>query len=230
VTMPPVLEARRIRKSFSGTLVLDDLTLSVAPGEAVGLFGPNGSGKTTLVDILSGLTMPDGGNVWFEGRDVTRLPMEARYRIGISRTFQIPQPYPALTVVDAVRVTRVGGRAREGRPAPDGGNGRSAVDELLARSGLYDQRNVPCARLSQGCLRRLEFARALACRPKVLILDEVFSALSAADEDDLVALLRSANAEGAAFLLVSHNPPLLSSTCRRILVLQEGRIVRERMV
>jgi formate hydrogenlyase subunit 3/multisubunit Na+/H+ antiporter MnhD subunit len=106
-----------------------------------------------------------------------------------------------------------------------------SVEKLLARTGLFDQRFVPCALLSQGCLRRLEFARALACRPKLLILDEVFSALSAADEEELAALLRAANRdEGTAFLLVSHNPPLLKSLCRRILVLEEGRIARERRV
>jgi len=105
------------------------------------------------------------------------------------------------------------------------------VEDLLARTGLFNQRFVPCAQLSQGCLRRLEFARGLACRPKLLILDEIFSALSAADEGDLMALLRAANRdEGTAFLLVSHNPPLLKSLCRRILVLEEGRIVRERTV
>ncbi len=214
----PVLEAHRIRKSFGGTLALDDVTLSIAPGEAVGLFGPNGSGKTTLVNVLSGLYAPDAGTLRFEGREITRASMDARYRIGIARTFQIPQPYPALTVRDAVLVAR-------------SGSGGEAVEALLARVGLFEQRHMPCARLSQGCLRRLEFARALACRPKMMILDEVFSALSAADEEDLAALLRSANRdEGAAFLLVSHNPPLLKSACRRILYLDEGRIVRERMV
>jgi ABC-type branched-subunit amino acid transport system ATPase component len=110
-------------------------------------------------------------------------------------------------------------------------DGEGPTEDLLARTGLFDQRFMPCAQLSQGCLRRLEFARGLACRPKLLILDEIFSALSAADEGDLVALLRAANRdEGTAFLLVSHNPPLLKSLCRRILVLEEGRIVRERTV
>jgi branched-chain amino acid transport system ATP-binding protein len=226
--MTPVLDALQIRKGFRGTLVLDNVSLSIAPGEAVGLFGPNGSGKTTLADILSGRTAPDAGSVRFHGRDITRLPMDARYRLGISRTFQIPHPYPALTVRDAVRVTCFASGRERAMPVPAAGDDEAA-EELLARAGLHDQRNVPCSLLSQGCLRRLEFARALARRPKLLILDEVFSALSAADEEDLVGLLRSAHREeGTAFLLVSHNPPLLSSLCRRILVLEEGRIVRER--
>ena len=159
------------------------------------------------------------------------MPLDARYRLGIARTFQIPHPYPALSVREAVRVAlavSAGTRKEEGGTREDE---EGPAEDLLARTGLFDQRFVPCARLSQGCLRRLEFARGLACRPKLLILDEVFSALSAADEGDLVALLRAANRdEGTAFLLVSHNPPLLKSLCRRILVLEEGRIVRERTV
>jgi ABC-type branched-subunit amino acid transport system ATPase component len=224
-----LLSADGIEKSFGPTPVLSGTSLSVAPGEPVGLFGPNGSGKTTLVNILSGLLLPDAGNVRFDGKEITRLPLDARYRLGIARTFQIPHPYPALSVQEAVRVALDAGRRREEGGARDDAEG--AAEELLVRTGLFNQRFVPCARLSQGCLRRLEFARGVACRPRLLILDEIFSSLSAADEGDLTELLRAANRdEGTAFLLVSHNPPLLKSLCRRILVLEEGRIVRERTV
>ena len=224
--MTALLAATGIGKSFGGTRVLDGVTLSIAPGETVGLFGPNGSGKTTLANVLTGLLLPDVGSIAFEGRDVTRLPLDARYRLGMARTFQIPNPYPSLAVHEAVRVALAATV-----PRPAGGGRDERVEEILSRSGLFDQRFVPCASLSQGCLRRLEFARALACRPKLLILDEAFSALSAADEEDLLALLCAANREGgAAFLLISHNRMLLSSTCRRILYLEEGRIARERAV
>ena len=229
--MNALLSAEGVAKSFGVSRVLSGISLSVAPGEPVGLFGPNGSGKTTLVNILSGLLFPEEGTVRFDGKEITRLPLDARYRLGIARTFQIPHPYPALSVREAVRVAlagnawkrKEGGGTREDEEGP--------AEDLLVRTGLFNQRFVPCAQLSQGCLRRLEFARGLACRPKLLILDEIFSALSAADEGDLVALLRAANRdEGTAFLLVSHNPPLLKDLCRRILVLEEGRIVRERVV
>ncbi|HZY03328.1 MAG TPA: ATP-binding cassette domain-containing protein [Anaeromyxobacteraceae bacterium] len=227
--MTVLLSAEGIRKSFDGTRVLDGVSFSIAPGEPVGVFGPNGAGKTTLVNILSGLLRPDAGKVSLEGKEITRLSLDARYRLGIARTFQIPHPYPSLLVREAVSVAL----AANGRGTPEEkGAGDSAdgpVEELLARTGLFNQRFVPCSLLSQGCLHRLEFARALACRPKLLILDEVFSALSAADEEDLLALLRKTNGDdGTAFLLVSHNPPLLKSVCQRILVLEEGRIVRER--
>ena len=229
--MNTLLSAEGITKSFDATQALSGITLSVAPGEPVGLFGPNGSGKTTLVNVLSGLLLPDAGTVRFGGKEITRLPLDARYRLGIARTFQIPHPYPALSVREAVRVA-LAATARKRKE--EGGTREDAADpaeDLLARTGLFHQRFMPCAQLSQGCLRRLEFARGLACRPKLLILDEIFSSLSAADEGDLTALLRAANRdEGTAFLLVSHNPPLLKSLCRRILVLEEGRIVRERTV
>ncbi|HQT98339.1 MAG TPA: ATP-binding cassette domain-containing protein [Thermodesulfobacteriota bacterium] len=225
--MNALLSAEGITKSFGATQVLSGIALSVAPGEPVGLFGPNGSGKTTLVNILSGLLLPDAGAVRFDGKEITRLPIDARYRLGIARTFQIPHPYPALSVREAVRVALDAGKRKEGDGTREDEEG--PAEDLLARTGLFNQRFLPCARLSQGCLRRLEFARALACRPKLLILDEIFSALSAADEGDLTALLRAANRDdGTAFLLVSHNPPLLKSLCRRILVLDERRIVRER--
>jgi branched-chain amino acid transport system ATP-binding protein len=224
-----LLSVEGVMKSFGATQVLSGITLSVAPGEPVGLFGPNGSGKTTLVNILSGLLLPDAGTVRFDGKEITRLPLDARYRLGIARTFQIPHPYPALSVLEAVRVALNAGKRKEGGVTREDEEG--SAGDLLARTGLFNQRFVPCAQLSQGCLRRLEFARGLARRPKLLILDEIFSALSATDEGDLVALLRAANRdEGTAFLLVSHNPPLLKSLCRRILVLEEGRIVRERSV
>jgi len=227
--MTVLLAAEGLRKSFDGTRVLDGVSFSIAPGEPVGVFGPNGSGKTTLVNILSGLLPPDDGKVRFEGNEITRLSLDARYRLGIARTFQIPHPYPSLLVREAVSVAIAanGGRARGEKREEEVMDG--PVEELLARTGLFNQRFVPCSLLSQGCLHRLEFARALACRPKLLILDEVFSALSATDEKDLVTLLRTVNGnDGTAFLLVSHNPPLLKSVCRRILVLEEGRIVRER--
>ncbi len=211
-----LLTVDEVAKSFERAPVLVDVSFHILSGEAVGLCGDNGSGKTTLVNILSGLIAPDAGSVRFDGRDVTRLPMDARYRAGIARTFQIPRPYPALTVAEAVRVAL---------PASAGGG---EIDTLLSRVGLLKQRDLPCARLSQGCLRRLEFARALACRPRLMILDEVFSALSTTDEEELVALLRAVNrGDGAAFLLVSHNPQLLDSLCGRVLRLAGGRIARE---
>ncbi len=124
--MNALLSADGIVKSFGPTRVLSGIALSVAPGEPVGLFGPNGSGKTTLVNILSGLLLPDAGTVRFDGKEITRLPLDARYRLGIARTFQIPHPYPALSVREAVRVALSAGNRGDRPPSfPPGREARS---------------------------------------------------------------------------------------------------------
>jgi branched-chain amino acid transport system ATP-binding protein len=223
-----LLLAEGIVKSFGTNRVLRGVTLAVGRGEVVGLFGPNGSGKTTLANIISGLILPDRGRILFEGKDVTRMTMDARFRAGVSRTFQIPDPYPSLTVVESVRVAllcgrparRPGGQEREGLEAE--------LEALLIRTGLFAQRFWPAAKLSQGCLRRLEFARAISCRPRLILLDEVFSALSAKDEAELVALMRSLHAgDGVSFLLISHNPLILEELCDRVVAIEDGRVFWE---
>jgi len=231
-----LLLAEKIVKSYGVNRVLRGITLALGRGEVVGLFGPNGSGKTTLANIISGLVPPDRGRVVFEGKDITRLTMDARFRAGISRTFQIPDPYPSLTVVESVRVAMLCGEAgRAARRDPHGASGQppeSTVEEeiesLLVRTGLFAQRFWPAAKLSQGCLRRLEFARAISCRPRLILFDEVFSALSARDEAEMVALMRSLHREeGISFLLISHNPLILEELCDRVVAIEDGRVFWE---
>jgi branched-chain amino acid transport system ATP-binding protein len=220
------LRVEGIEKAFGSIRVLRNVTFSVSDGEAVGLFGPNGSGKTTVANIISGLIPPDRGRILLEGRDIGKLPMDARFRAGIARTFQIPDPYPSLSVMEAVRVALLCGEAapRKGGASPESLD--RETEAILRRTGLFPQRFLPAAGLSQGCLRRLEFARAVSCRPKLVILDEVFSALSAKDERELAALMRSLHREeGASILLISHNPLLLEEMCDRVVALEDG-IVR----
>ena len=224
--MSDLLRAEGIEKSFGKTRVLRGITLSVGTAEVVGLFGPNGAGKTILANVLSGLIFPDRGRILFEGKEITHLPMDARFRAGLARTFQIPGPYPTLTVTESVRVALVCGNPGQ----REKGSSRQGLDEeiesILLRTGLFAQRFWPAAKLSHGCLRRLEFARAISCRPKLVLLDELFSALSAKDEAELAALLRSLHGEdGISFLLVSHNPLLLGELCDRLVAIEDGRVV-----
>lgn len=226
--MTDLLLAERIDKSFGRTPVLRGVTLSVGITEAVGLFGPNGAGKTMLANVLSGLIPPDRGRILFEGNDITRLSMDARFRAGLARTFQIPCPFPGLTVVDSVRVALMCGEPERGRGkgVPRGIEGE--VESVLLRTGLFAQRFWPAAKLSQGCLRRLEFARAISCRPKLVLLDEIFSGLSVKDEAELATLLRSLREDdGISFLLISHNPTLLVEMCDRIVAVEDGRVAWE---
>ncbi len=223
--MSALLLAEGIEKSFGKSRVLRGVTLAVGAGEIVGLFGPNGSGKTTLANIVSGLVRPDKGRIVFDGKDVTRLPMDARFRAGISRTFQIPGPYPSLTVMESVRVALLcGSPGRDGTPlSPDGIE--EELSAILERTGLAAQRFWPAAKLSQGCLRRLEFARAISCRPRLVLLDEVFSALSAKDAEELASLLHALHRnDGTSFLLVSHNPLILEEMCCRVVAIEDGLI------
>jgi branched-chain amino acid transport system ATP-binding protein len=223
-----LLLAERITKSFGTHRVLRGVTMAIGRGEVVGLFGPNGSGKTTLTNIISGLARPDRGRVIFEGNDVTGMSMDARFRAGIARTFQIPDPYPSLTVIESVRVALLCGEAAR-KEAEGGRSGfQENLDSLLVRTGLFAQRYWPAAKLSQGCLRRLEFARAISCRPRLILLDEVFSALSARDEGELVALMRSLHREEEiSFLLISHNPLILEELCDRVVAIEDGRVFWE---
>ena len=226
--MNALLLAERIEKSFGATRVLRGITLSLGREEVVGLFGPNGAGKTMLANVLSGLIPPDRGRILFEGKDITRLSMDARFRAGLARTFQIPGAYPTLTVMESIRVALLCGEAgREGkRRSPR--DLEEEVESVLHRTGLFAQRFWPAAKLSQGCLRRLEFARAISCRPKLILLDEVFSALSAKDEGELTALLRSLRRDdGISFLLISHNPLILAEMCDRVVTIEDGRVTWE---
>lgn len=226
--MSDLLLAEGITKSFGTTRVLRGVNLAVGRGEVVGLFGPNGSGKTTLANIISGLVFPDRGRVLFEGKDITRMTMDARFRAGISRTFQIPNPYPSLTVVESVRVALLCGQAARRAGREEKAGLEEELDSLLGRTGLFAQRFWPAAKLSQGCLRRLEFARAISCRPRLVLLDEVFSALSAKDEAELVALMRSLHREeGISLLLISHNPLILEELCDRVVAIEDGRVFWE---
>lgn len=228
--MSDLLLAEGIAKSFRTNRVLRGITLAIGRGEVVGLFGANGSGKTTLANIISGLIPPDRGRVLFEGKDITRRTMDERFRMGISRTFQIPDPYPSLTVVEAARVALLCGREARRTGEEETVGLEEELDSLLLRTGLFAQRYWPAAKLSQGCLRRLEFARAISCRPRLVLLDEVFSALSPRDEAELVSLLRSLHREeGISFLLISHNALILEELCDRVVAIEDGRVFWEGM-
>ncbi len=226
--MNGLLLAENIEKSFGASKVLRGVTLAIDRKEVVGLFGPNGSGKTTLANIISGLGKPDRGRILFEGKDVTRLPMDARFRAGIARTFQIPDPYPSLTVLESVRVALLCGEGAGTRKRESPAGIEEELELLLVRTGLFAQRYWPASKLSQGCLRRLEFARAISCRPRLILLDEVFSALSERDATELAVLMRSLHREeGMSFLLISHNPLIIEEMCDRVVALEDGRITWE---
>ncbi len=215
-----MLEAKRLTKHFDGLVAVDDLSITVHRGEAVGLQGPNGSGKTTLLDLLSGQRRPDSGEIYFHGQKVTGLRPSRLVHRGIARTFQIPRPIPRLTVSEHVMAARL----HLGEPWSVM---RGKAEAILQQTGLTSFAFVPTRWLSQGALRRLELARALATSPSTLLVDEPFASLSEGDKTELVALLEKIREQQTSIVLVAHNPGAFGTLVDRILVLHAGRIVDE---
>src|SRR5262245_39081794 len=165
--MPPILALEKISKRFGAVVVADGIDLVLEDGEALGVIGPNGAGKTTLFGIAAGTVAPDGGRVLLAGADVTRLAPERRCRLGLARSFQIPQPFGGMTVFENAVVAAAFGGGRSERDV------YGDCAHVLARCRLADKANRPAGTLTLLDRKRLELARALATRPRVLLLDEV---------------------------------------------------------
>jgi branched-chain amino acid transport system ATP-binding protein len=189
--------------------------------EVVGLIGPNGAGKTTLVNLLSGFDRPTGGTVELVGRDITSWSPHRRGRAGLARTFQHSRSFAALTARENVEVAALGGGART-REA------RRRADELLELLGLTEQGELPAGALSHGDERKLGVARALATRPRFVLLDEPAAGLPESELPDFAAVIRSVRDEHeAGVLLIDHNMALVMDVCDRIQVLDQGRTLAE---
>jgi len=230
--MTTVLQADSIRKTFSAIVALDDVSISVDEGERVGLIGPNGAGKTTFFNCLLGVLRADTGKVELDGRDVTRLPVHQRARLGIGRTFQRTELFADATVRDhlliAERIRRGDGRIWRdvlglGRPRRDE---IESCDEVLERLGLQHLANEPIERLSLGQCRLVEVGRALMTEPKLLLLDEPSSGLDRTETNALADTLQAVQAErGFAILLVEHDVELVARFTTRCYVLDFGRLI-----
>jgi branched-chain amino acid transport system ATP-binding protein len=227
-----LLEARDISKRFAGITALDDVTLDVEAGEPVGLIGPNGAGKTTFFNCLLGMLRPDGGRVIFDGRDITRLPVYKRARLGFGRTFQRIELFSGMSVRDHLLVAE---RAHRGTGAfwKDLLNLAGAKPEEIALTdatlellGLLDHADKPIETLSLGRGRLVEVGRALMTEPKVLLLDEPSSGLDRVETDELVTTLQTVQRErGTAILLVEHDVEMVQQFVSRLYVLDFGTLI-----
>jgi branched-chain amino acid transport system ATP-binding protein len=229
-----LLNATDITKRFAGITALDRVTLRVEAAEAVGLIGPNGAGKTTFFNCLLGLLRPDGGRVQFDGRNITRLPVYKRSRLGFGRTFQRIELFSGLTVRDHLLVAERSRRG-DGRLWKDllnlGGPKRDEIartDETLALLGLSDVADRPIEALSLGRGRLVEVGRALMTEPKLLLLDEPSSGLDRHETDELVNMLEAVQRErGTAILLVEHDVEMVQRFVTRLYVLDFGTLIAE---
>jgi branched-chain amino acid transport system ATP-binding protein len=218
-----LLEGRGLTKSFGRLVAVDHVDLSVDAGEIVGLIGPNGAGKSTLVNLVTGLESPTGGTLAFEGRTVWGLGAPALARLGLARTFQIAQPFRGMTARQNVAVPAL----FRGGPAAGVRAALREADDLLDLVGLGNRREQPARTLTTVDLRRLELAKALALRPRLVLLDEVMAGLTPAEVDVAMELLRDINRGGIALVVIEHVLRAVMGLSRRVVVMHHGRKIAE---
>jgi branched-chain amino acid transport system ATP-binding protein len=218
----PLLEVQGLVKRFGGFTALNRVSLSVKPGERFGLIGPNGSGKTTLINCVSGALPVDGGSIRFDGREITALPPHQRTRLGIVRSFQIPKPFTSMTVLENLGIPlEYAAAGRAGAP------GSADAGEILRSIGLDTKAHLRPAGLTQIEMRKLELARAMAARPKLLISDEAMAGLSSTEVDDILAILFRLNAQGITIIMIEHIMRAVMRFSERIVVLDAGERIAE---
>ncbi len=213
-----ILQTSDVSVRFGGHLAVDDVSLSVEEGVITGLIGPNGAGKTTTFNVITGLQTPTRGRVSLAGTDVTKVAAHKRARLGIARTFQRLELFGSLSVFDNVLTGAELHRS-------GGADPRQVTEELLDRVGLTDLATQRADSLSTGNARLVELARALACRPRVLLLDEPASGLDEEETDRFAEILVALADEGLGILLVEHDVPLVMRLCRDITVLNFGQVL-----
>ena len=210
-----LLEVGGLTRSFGGLTALSRVAFAMADGELVGLIGPNGAGKTTLFGLIGGSLAPSGGRITFAGRDVTGWSSDRAALAGVGRTYQVVRAFRSMTALENVMV---GAYLRQRRPAP----ARAFALEVLERMGLAEEAHRPALTLTLASRKRLEMARALATRPRLLLLDEVMSGLTPVETEAAVQLVRSLNDDGLAVLLIEHVMEVVMPLSNRVLVLDHG--------
>ena len=215
-----MLELDAVTKRFGGLTAVREVSLRAGPGEIVGIIGPNGAGKTTLFNVISGFYAPDEGRVLLDGRDVSRMPAHEICALGLCRTFQIVKPFGNLSVEDNVmigaltRLTSVSAAREEAR-------------RVVALCRLEPFAASAARALPIGLRKRLEVARALATRPRLLLLDEVMAGLNATELGEMITLIRSLHGEGVGLIIIEHIMAAMMRLAQRIVVLHHGEKIAE---
>jgi branched-chain amino acid transport system ATP-binding protein len=220
--MNPILEVRGVSKRFGGLVAVSDVSFSMAEGEIVGLIGPNGAGKTTLFNVVNAVYKADQGTIIFAGKDITRLSPDKVVHLGLARTHQIVKPLNDLTLLDNVTVG-----ACFGREYLDIAAARTVASEVLQQVGLGDRAGMLARSLTIAGKKRLEVARALAAKPRLLLLDEVLAGLNPTEVATMIDLVRKIRDTGVAVLMIEHLMQAIMSLSNRIVVLNLGRKLAE---
>ncbi|MFY9513228.1 MAG: ABC transporter ATP-binding protein [Rubrivivax sp.] len=216
----PLLQLQNLCIAFGGLKAVQDVSLSLPAGSLCALIGPNGAGKTTLFALMSGFLKPDSGQVRFAGRDITGRAPHLNARDGMTRTFQIVQPFAAQTVRENIAV---GAHLHETRRAA----ALAAAEAVAQRVGLAPQLDKPAADLTVAGRKRLELARALATRPKLLLLDEVLAGLNPQEIAEMIPVVRGIVAGGVTVLMIEHVMQAVMNLAEHVWVLAQGRLIAE---
>ncbi len=219
--MSALLELEHVEKSFGSVRVIQDLSLRVEAGEALGVVGPNGAGKTTMMHLIAGTVRLDKGRITFDGRDISRARADVRCRAGIARTYQVPQPFEGLTVAENVLVGVRFGRAESVADPFD------VVVRLLEQVDLVGKMNVPAGSLTLLQRKRLELAQALATGPRLLLLDEIGGGLTEAEVEALIGTIRDLRSGGLTIVWIEHIVHALVSVVDRLMAIDFGRKLAE---
>lgn len=216
--MENILEIKEATKKFGGLVANENITFNVGKGEIVGVVGPNGAGKTTLFNSISGAHNLTSGSITFDGKDITTMKAHEICKLGIGRTFQIPQSLNDMQVWENVMV---GALCRTNKTS----EAMETVNKTLALCGLEDKRNMIAGKLNVAQKKRLEIARAMATQPKLLLLDETMAGLTATERKEAVELIKKINAEGIAILTIEHNMDVVMTVSNRVVVLVSGKFL-----
>lgn len=218
-----LLEVENISKAFGGLMAVNRVSFVLDQGEIVGLIGPNGSGKTTLFNLITGILKPDTGRIQFNDEDITGIPPYKICQSGIARTFQLVKPFNRLSPLENVMVGRVYGS----HPALNIRQARMESESILALTGLADKRVRMAGTLGLVDRKRLEIARALATKPKLLLLDEMMAGLNPAETDDAIRLVKEIRDSGIALIVVEHVMKVIMGISDRVIVLNVGEKIAD---
>jgi branched-chain amino acid transport system ATP-binding protein len=219
-----LLTLRSVTKRFGGVAALSDVSFAVAEGEILGIIGPNGAGKTTLLNCISGVYSLDGGEVLFDGESLRGKPPHEIARLGIGRTFQVVKPFQSMTVRENAAVGALFGSERA-RLKPR--EAFKAADEILELVGMAGKADLRVGSLTVPDRKRLEVARALATRPRLLLLDEVMAGLNSVEVDEALGMVRTVHRSGVTIVLIEHVMRVVVGVCDRAVVLNFGEVLAE---
>jgi len=217
----PILSVVDVTKRFGGLVAVNGVSIDIFEGEAVGLMGPNGAGKTTMINVISGQYKPDIGAVTFQGHDISGLPPHKVCRLGIVRTYQIPQPFGNLTAQDNIAIAAMYGKGVGKNTAA------AEADRILDIVDLTDKRDVLAKNLEALTLKRLELARALATDPKLLLIDEVAAGLTEVEIPRFLDILKQVRSMGITYIMIEHVLKVMLEAVDRVTVIDEGKKIAE---